>query len=181
MRTFSSALVRGVPLLALVTACAAGITSSPSTRTGVTSLQAPEAPTPADQPSTYDPRGTLAANALAVQDYAKVLELTQDIGRAPNAAWLDYDRASALVGLRRTDEAVDVFTTAEQRFRALGDDEGLAAAIWGRARAFAEVGRCIEARRAFEDYATLVRQTDPGSARLAASLAADCRTPVILR
>jgi hypothetical protein len=184
MRTFLSPLVYGLPLLALVTACANGITSAPpvGNGVGVASLQArPEPPTPPEPRTTYDPRGTLAAEALAEQDYAKVLALTQDTDRAPQGAWLDYDRAMALVGLRRTDDALAAFSAAEHRFRTVGDETALAVAIWGKGRALVEAGRCTEARRAFEDFAALVGQTDPRSAQMAAARSADCRGPVVQR
>lgn len=176
-----SVLVYGLPLV--LAACVVSMGESPSARPGVAEVQASEPGSRAtgSPAPTVDPRSTLAANALAAQDYAVVLALTEDTRDSDVGAWLDYDRAAALTGLRRTDEAVEVFERAEERFRAGNDEDGRTKAVWGRARALAEAGRCAEARLAFDDYRQLVRLEDPRGAEMAAAESAACRTPVISR
>lgn len=176
-----SLLVYGLPLV--LAACVVSMGESSPGRSGVAEVQASEpgfratgSPAP-----PVDPRSTLAANALGAQDYALVLALTENTKDSDVGAWLDYDRAAALTGLQRTDEAVEVFERAEERFRAGGDEYGRAKAVWGRARALAGAGRCAEARLAFDDYRQLVRLEDPRGAEMAAAESAACRTPVLLQ
>jgi len=183
-------LVLGSCFGLLATSCAANLARS-GTDLGVTNLQAsdwtPEAESRAQgsviDPRTpvIDPRTTEAANALGARDYDRVIALTEAPSTAPTGAWLDYERAAAFSGLRRTDEAVEVFKRAELRFRDAGDDAGHSVAIWGRARALYQAGRCAEARSAYEEYAAFVRQADPGAAEMALATSDTCRGRVILR
>lgn len=174
----------------LAVACAASL-NRPSGRMGVTNLQAVDEPRYSPEVSSVpdttmahgpvvDPRTSEAADALGAHDYAKVLELTESPSKAPTGAWLDYDRGSALVGLGRTDEAVESFKRAEVRFEQAGDDGGRAAALWGRARAYDEVGRCSEARAAYGEYEAFVRPSDSRAAEMAAAYAGMCRPVVVL-
>jgi tetratricopeptide (TPR) repeat protein len=174
----------------LALSCAANI-ARPGNDVGVTSLQGPdvggaaaepaeEAESPAQGP-IVDPRVTEAASALGARDYARVLALTEAPSVAPDGAWLAYDRASALAGLGRTDEAVEAFRTAETRFHEHSDDAGRAVAIWGRARVLALAGRCAEAREAYEDYEAYVKLSDPRGAEMAARYAGECRAIVLRR
>jgi len=89
--------------------------------------------------------------------------------------------ANAFVGLGRTDEAVVAFRAAEARFARANDPEGQAVAIWGRARALAEAGRCAEARSAYADYEAAVRLTDPRATEMAAVYSDACTGKFILR
>ncbi len=172
---------------------------------GVTSLQGRDdfrwsGAEPGEVPLT-DPRATEASRALGAGDYLRVLALTEEPWNAPAGAWLDYYRGSALVGLGRTDEAVETFERAELRFEAAseaderstvlgaqarelhlsGDAHGRLVTTWGRARAFSLAGRCPEARAAFEHYAALARPSDPDGAEMAARYAAACARPPNLR
>jgi hypothetical protein len=171
----------------LAISCAANV-ARPGNDVGVTSLQAPdvggaeiteEAESPAQVPA-IDPRMTEVANALGARDYAHVLALTETPSFSPSGAWLDYDRAAALAGLGRTDEAVEAFRTAEKRFHERSDDAGRAVAIWGRARALSLAGRCAEAREAYGEYEAYVQLSDPKGAEMAAAYAGDCR-PILVR
>jgi Flp pilus assembly protein TadD len=121
-------------------------------------------------------------NALAEHDYAQALAVADKaLLSASPSPWLDYDRAEALAGLGRTDEAVEAFRKAEQRFRTAPEDRaGESAAKWGRARALAEAGRCSEARGAYDEYAAFVAAFDPPAANLAATRALECRSVVRL-
>jgi len=169
----------------VVTSCAANAWSPPPAM-GVTSLQGPEPtrsaravePPPATE---LDPRTNQVSQALASRNYETVLALTEVPSTAPRGAWLDYDRASAFVGLGRTDEAVVAFKGAEARFARANDPEGQAVAIWGRARALAEAGRCAEARSAYADYEAAVRLTDPRAAEMAAVYAGACAGKFVVR
>ncbi len=155
----------------LVASCTASSPPARSTSTmGVTNLQVQSAP-------ATDPRTTQTVEALAAHDYAKVLELTE----SSSDPRLDCDRGSALTGLARTDEAVEVFKRAELRFHGLGDDAGRARAMWGAAYALDEAGRCDQARAAYGKYQDFVRLNDPHGAELAAANAGNCRLRVIIR
>jgi len=176
----------GSCLGALAMSCASTVTV-PS---GVTSLQAPDqraipvAPAPVVETRArgpvVDPRTTSAVEALVARDYTRVLALTEPASTAPTAAWLDYDRGSALAALARTDDAVEAFLRAELRFGDAEDPLGRSVAIWGRARALAEAGRCADARPAFEQYAAFVRAGDPRAAEMAVAYARSCRPVVAL-
>jgi tetratricopeptide (TPR) repeat protein len=183
----SAKTILGFSLVALMTtACASAAPPPPAT--GVTSMQAPDGSPAQDiqlaaRPSqvTAHPLSMEVAAALGAHDYEKVFALTDVVTRAREGAWLRYDRASALAGLGRTDAAVNEFDRAELRFIENDDDAGRAMAIWGRARALAEAGRCPEARRAYDEYVGLMRSRDSDSAQMALRYAAACRSPVTLR
>jgi tetratricopeptide (TPR) repeat protein len=170
----------------LAAACAASLAPTGNTG-GVTNLQASdrngspsEAPAASASSSATDPRTTEAAEALAAGDYARALALTESSSNAPTGAWLDYDRASALAALGRTDEAVEAFRRASLRFEEAGDVTGRADSLWGRARALDEAHRCAEARTAYEDYEEFVRLRDPRGAEMAAARAGSCKPLVVL-
>ena len=186
-------LVTGFCCGLLATSCAANVMRSGS-KGGVTSLQAtedsqpsreyPSSPAPPAESNAHDPavdaRATEAVEALVGHDYAKVLALTESPSNAPTGAWLDYDRAAALAGVGRTDEAVEVFKRAGLRFKEGGDDEGRSASLWGRAHALDEAGRCPDARRAYQEFEAFARLRDPRAAEMAAAYSGTCRPLVTL-
>jgi hypothetical protein len=140
---------------------------------GIAQPQSPE-PTEALVPASV-------VEALAAHDYARALGAAEGAASSVTSPspWLEYDRAEALAGLGRTDEALEAFKRSEQGFRSKGPDfAGESAAMWGRARALAEAGRCSEARTAFDDYAAFVRANDPAAAEMAAAHSLACR-PVL--
>lgn len=92
----------------------------------------------------------------------------------PSNPWGHYSRGVALHGLRRTDAAVAAYRAAEERF-GNGEPWGKSIAIYGRARAFDDVGRCTEARAAYAEYADFVRRSDPSAADMAIRYAKQCR------
>jgi Flp pilus assembly protein TadD len=150
---------------------------------GIAELQAPEPPREAqDSGATYDLVPATVVDSLAAHDYSQALAVADRALLSPSPSpWLDYDRAEALAGLGRTDEAIDAFFKAEQRFHVAGEDRGgVSAAKWGRARALAEAGRCSEARGAYNEYAAFVGEFDPPAANLAATRARECRSIVRL-
>jgi hypothetical protein len=191
-------LVLGACSCLLAAACAAsvppsgnpgGVTNraSVANRTGVTSLQAPdEGPRSSEPPSDHardrliDRRTTEAAEALGARDYPRVLTLTEPSSNAPADPWLEYDRASALAALGRTDAAVAAFQRAELHFVETGDDAGRSVSLWGRALALDEAHRCAEARLAYTAYEDFVRLRDPRGAEMAEAHAASCRSLVVL-
>jgi tetratricopeptide (TPR) repeat protein len=121
-------------------------------------------------PVTPDPAAMAAASAVAAGDYERALKLEPVQG----SAWFEYNRAVALSGLHRTDEAVVAYRAAERSFRTDQPRER-AIAIYGRAHALAEAGRCDDARRAYGEYAALVRPTMPRDAEMADMYARSCR------
>lgn len=130
-----------------------------------------------------DPALTQTADALAASDYPQALALAERVNPSTTTAqaWLDYDRGEALIGLRRTDEAVAALERAQESFDETGDVRGRAAAAWGKARALEQAGRCPDAARAYVSYERLVRSTDPRAAELAESHAQSCNTTVLAR
>lgn len=120
---------------------------------------------------------TEAGVALRDGDYARALALTERIEPSSRLsdAWRAYDRGEALAGLHRTDEAIDSFETADQRFADAGDgDHGRPLVLWSKGRALVAAGRCAEARRAFDGYARLVQDRDPAGAEMAVGMARRC-------
>lgn len=113
-------------------------------------------------------------SALVAGNYKQVLELKEKVPATPVPnPWVEYDVASALAGLGKTDEAVAAFGRAESAFGDL-DPWGRSVAVWGRARALALGGRCQEARQAFDAYIKTVGSSDPASVRLAETYSKQC-------
>ena len=111
-------------------------------------------------------RGGGAERALALADRAVAI--------SPTSALAHYDRAVALQQLGRADAAVEDYREAERRF-GLSEVKGKSIAIYGRARALADAGRCAEAHVAYQEYADFVRFFDPRAADLALEYAKNCR------
>lgn len=99
------------------------------------------------------------------------------ISANPRDPWAYYDKAMALARIGQLDRALDAFGDAEQRYSAT-DRWGKSIAIYGRAHALSEAGRCDEARKAFRAYVSLIREQDLKSANMAVKYAADCRSPL---
>ncbi len=91
----------------------------------------------------------------------------------PTNGWAHFDRGDALSGVRRIDDAVAAYREAERRF---GQKEGWgrSVAVWGRAHALAQVGRCDEARGSYHDYVVLVEAHDLEASAMASHYAATC-------
>jgi tetratricopeptide (TPR) repeat protein len=122
----------------------------------------------------FDMAMTRLSSAVITGRYAEALSLADPIGdQAWQSGWFQYDKAVALAHLARTDEAVIGFRTAQERF-ASTDPHAMAIAIYGRARALDNAGRCTEAKRAYDEYARLVRSTSPSDAEMATSIANAC-------
>jgi tetratricopeptide (TPR) repeat protein len=122
-----------------------------------------------------------AAHALAAGDYARTIDLANKAtALEPKDPWPYYDRASALVGLHRTDEAVATFKQAEALFDK--NPWGRAISIWGRARAYRLAGNCDLAAPTFHEYTEAVRDTDEAGASLAMRYARECpaRSPPVM-
>jgi predicted Zn-dependent protease len=98
---------------------------------------------------------------------------TNAIAADASNPWGHYDKASALVDLGRIDEALVEFRVAQDAFSPR-DPWGKSVAIYGRANALAQTGRCAEAQPAFEEYASFVESSDARSAALARGYAKDC-------
>ena len=164
------------------------------------STQPPPQPTPPAQPSKTQARAaapleppkdvnvdsstagseayaTRAANAeIAGDPQAALTYAARAVQADPRDPWAHYDKAAALARLGNTDDALKSFTAAEERFNP-ADLWGRSVAIFGGAHAYAEAGRCEEAKREFLRYAAFVRERDPKSADIAVRYAASCRAP----
>lgn len=131
--------------------------------------------------STADP-GSPASAALSSQAAeALVRGNPRDALPAANNAiaadahnpWAHYDKAAALSDLGQVDAAVAEFRAAEQWFSP-ADAWGRSVAIYGRANALSQAGRCPDAQAAFEEYAHFVEGSDPHGAALARDYAKQC-------
>jgi tetratricopeptide (TPR) repeat protein len=112
--------------------------------------------------------------------YAAALTLAdRAVEAAPDNAWARYDRAVALHHLLQTDRAVAAYREAEAHF---GDSLwGKSLAIYGRARALDDAGRCNEAKMAYGEFASLVQSSDAKAADMARSYASLCRADKTVR
>jgi tetratricopeptide (TPR) repeat protein len=118
-----------------------------------------------------------AASAEMSGDPQAALKLADKaIAANPRDPWGYYDRAMALSRVGQLDRALESFVAAEQRYAA-NDRWGKSVAIYGRAHALSEAGRCGEAKQTFGAYASLIREQDPKSADLATKYGAECRSP----
>jgi tetratricopeptide (TPR) repeat protein len=119
-------------------------------------------------------RTSKAAEALGRGETLEALARADEAIRAePKNAWAHYNRAAALAGLKRIDEAVAAYDQAAERFAA-NDVRGKSLAMWGKAHLLYRVGRCAEAGTAFGQYSKVVGTTDPQGTALAAERSSTC-------
>jgi len=141
----------------------------------------PEAPKNVNVEPTTPKSAALTSRAASAEmtgNPQAALKLAERaIATNPRDPWGYYDKAMALAQIGQLDRALESFGAAEQRYSAT-DRWGKSVAIYGRAHALSELGRCDEARTAFRAYASLIREQDPKSAKMATKYAADCRSPV---
>jgi tetratricopeptide (TPR) repeat protein len=105
----------------------------------------------------------------------QALDLANQAIRAdPRNPWPYYDKGMALAALGEVDGAIAALYAAEQHFSP-ADRWGKSVAIYGRAHALSQAGRCMEAVQAYADYAKFVERDDPQSAAMARTYAVDCR------
>jgi tetratricopeptide (TPR) repeat protein len=103
------------------------------------------------------------------------VELANQAIRAdPRNPWPYYDKGMALAQVGETDAAIAALYAAEQRFQP-SDRWGHSVAIYGRARALSQAGRCTESVQAFAEYANFVGKDEPQSAAMARRYALDCK------
>ncbi|AKU98828.1 tetratricopeptide TPR_2 [Labilithrix luteola] len=108
------------------------------------------------------------------QDWDGVLALQNASPAASGDAWSEYNRAIALDGVGRTDEAVAAFDSAAKRFDT--DLHGQTSALYGKARTLDKAKRCEEAEKAYQEFADTIRTMAPKSADMALEIAQDCKT-----
>lgn len=89
-------------------------------------------------------------------------------------AWSHYELAVTLHHGGQTDKSVSEYREAEAGFSDSQWAKSLA--IYGRARALDDAGRCADASVAYGEYATFVQSFDPDGAAMARSYAPLCRT-----
>jgi tetratricopeptide (TPR) repeat protein len=121
-------------------------------RVGTTELRSADMNVTEDAPASAALRSGDARRALSLADAA--------VSEAPNQPWPRYHRALALKSLGETDEAVKAYREAEERFFA-DDPRGRQLAIYGRARALDDAGRCDEAKAAYDDHASFLASLPP--------------------
>jgi tetratricopeptide (TPR) repeat protein len=131
------------------------------------------------EPST--PQSAALATRSAIADMegnpqAALNLANQGIRADPRDPWPYYNKGMALAEMRETDASIAALYAAENHFAA-NDKWGRSLAKYGRAHAFTVAGRCAEAQRAFEEYATFVDKDDPLAAKMARRYAADCNAP----
>jgi tetratricopeptide (TPR) repeat protein len=119
-------------------------------------------------------RASQAAEALSHGDNLEALARADEALRSdPKSGWAHYNRAAALAGLKRVDEALAAYDQAVANFAA-NDARGRSLALWGKAHVLYRTGRCDEAAQAFGDYAKLVGTSDPQSTTMASERASSC-------
>lgn len=116
----------------------------------------------------------VAAEELALGKYAEALARADNaLKLAPDNPFAHHQRAAALHHLGRLEAAVTAYHQAAVHF---GEDlHGKSLALYGRARALDDLGQCDEAKRAYEQYASLVRSKDPDGAEMAIAYGKACR------
>jgi predicted Zn-dependent protease len=130
-------------------------------------------PKPAIRPAPVSVTG--AAEALTRGESLEALTRADEALRAdPKNAWAHYNRAAALAGLNRVDEALSAYDSAASSFAAT-DKRGRSLALWGKAHLLYRTGRCEQASQAFADYSKFVGSSDPQAAELASHRASTCR------
>jgi hypothetical protein len=140
---------------------------------GTAAWAAPPTPQPARPPAQLSV--TAAAEALTRGESLEALTRADEALRAdPANAWAHYNRAAALAGLNRVDEALAAYDTAAGKFAAT-DKRGHSLALWGKAHLLYRTGRCKEASQAFSDYTKFVGSSDPQAIELASHRASTCR------
>jgi tetratricopeptide (TPR) repeat protein len=152
---------------ALMTAAAGATGCAPHHKgmSGVTTL------TSAEAELKYDYDAEARYNLVRGRNAAAVSDANAAAAHAPRSGWPLYERGAALAAMGRTDEAVESYRGAEGRFR---DWSNKSLAIYGRARALDDAGRCSDARAAYQEYAQLVREHDATRADAAVEVAAQC-------
>lgn len=120
---------------------------------------------------------TEAATALMRQDYGKALALATRASQAdPSDPWSHYTRAQALANLQRVDDALGEFNAALERY--LPEDTwGQSVALYGRALALDQAGRCKDAQAAYDKYVQFVQPLDPQAAQVASLQSERCPLP----
>lgn len=113
------------------------------------------------------------ADMVVEQNWDGVLALQNSSPAASGDPWSEYNRAIALDGVGRTDEAVAAFDSAAKRFDT--DLHGQTSALYGKARTLDKAKRCEEAEKAYLEYADTIRTMDPKSADMAVELSTDCK------
>ncbi len=110
---------------------------------------------------------------------ADALALAQQGIRADQRdPWPYYTEAVALSELGQVDAAAAAFLESERRFLP-ADLWGRSVAVYGRAHAYAQAGRCSDARKAFDEYVVLVGSYDRTSAQLVQRYDDDCRASLL--
>jgi Tfp pilus assembly protein PilF len=119
---------------------------------------------------------TAAAEALTRGETLEALTKADEALRAdPKNAWAHYNRAAALAGLNRIDEAVAAYDQAVGTFAA-SDKRGRSLALWGKAHVLYRTGKCAQAGEAFAAYTKFVGSSDPQATELASHRSTTCHT-----
>jgi tetratricopeptide (TPR) repeat protein len=118
-----------------------------------------------------------AAELLVHGDANGALDMaTRALALNTSDPWAHYVKAVSLARLGRLDDAIAEFRAAELAFPPQ-ERWSRATAIWGRANAFYQVGRCGEAKSSFGDYLKYVGKDDAAGAALAQKGIDGCREP----
>ena len=131
------------------------------------------------EPST--PQSAALTTRAAIADMNGNPEQARDLANQairanPRDPWPYYNKGMALAELGEIDAAIAALYAAEKHF-APTDRWARSVAIYGRAHALRQAGRCVEAVQAYSEYASFVGKDDPVSATMARRYAVDCRAP----
>lgn len=118
-----------------------------------------------------------AAQALTQGDFAGAISLAdKSIAVDANTAWAHYVRGESLVRTSKVDDAIAELRIAESAFPA-NERWSKSIAIWARANAYYQLGRCTEAKTAFNEYIAFVRADDKNAVEMAQTHIDGCKGP----
>jgi tetratricopeptide (TPR) repeat protein len=119
-----------------------------------------------------------AAQALSQGEFKSAITLADKaLASNNNDYFAHYVRAESLSRLGRVDDAALAEYQFAERVVPANERWGHAIVLWGRANAFHQLGRCDEAKSAFNDYIAFVKSDDAEGAALAQSRIDGCRRP----
>ncbi len=118
-----------------------------------------------------------AAQALIQGDFAGAISIAdKSIAAYANGGWAHYVRGEALVRTNKLDDGIAELRLAEHAFPP-AERWSKSVAIWGRANAYYQLGRCTEAKTAFNEYIAFVRSEDKNAVEMAQTHIEGCKGP----
>jgi len=115
-----------------------------------------------------------AAQTLTRGDFNAAIETAKRALTTSSDPWAHYVQGAALIRLGKLDDGLTELRVAEQAFPR-EERWSRSVAIWGRANALHQAGRCDEAKSAYTDYIRYVGKDDPAAVDLAQKQIDGCK------